>query len=643
MANSRTDNVVSVLVAWLLAGSGVDAWAATGEAIARAKGWEGAQHMAERVLAGRLAPSSGDSLLLVGVGSVGGMFEGSAGQLGKIEVPAGATTAFGSDAAIVRGLVSREYDALMITDPGVAQGQGRVSIYLGGPSFGSTPNLTIQGEAAGDLFGASVADIGDVNGDGFGDFAVGSPGYASGKGKVYVFLGGPSPSTTPALAFTGNAAGDLFGSAISAAGDVNGDGFPDFAVGSPGAQGGVGTVTIFRGGTSPSSTPLQTITGPVSPSYGQRPRFGSFLFGGKDLSGDGRPDLVVGAPGVAGERGSVYVYRDSAGVLGPAGQEFPGVSAFDHFGSSLSAAAFISDAANNLAVGAPGASEGRGTVSLFASAGGAVTPPMTVLTGTSPDDQFGYSLGAGRLFVSAPAPQLLIGAPFADSGTTAPNAGAAYFYAWPPALAVQERAVTVEADGSVLRANTYTSTRPRLVIRLSGADAVDTLLSHVTIDGITQKVTRILPPSGTRSGAKPASTQMAAAIVVPAVSLTEGPHVLRAYLEDQGHTVGGTVEVKFLAAERLRIVAPLVFPNPAPGSAKMRFTLTRPAAYELELYDVCGRRVDRLAQGQGLPEENELRFGRTANPMSPGVYFYVLSAAYQGQRASAKGRVVFLR
>jgi hypothetical protein len=562
---------------------------------------------------------------------------------GIVDAPSGSSVAFGSDGAIVDHFASHTFDAVVAGDPGFGGGRGRVVVYLGGLAFNPTPSLILDGESQGDLFGAAVGYLGDLNGDGFGDIAVGAPGRGSGKGRVYVFLGGASPSASPALTIDGGAAGDLFASSIARLGDINGDGYADFVVGAPGADGGRGSVSVFHGGAELPSTPSQVIAypGPAS-AYGERPRFGSALAGGGDLNGDGPPDFVVGAPGVSFERGSIFVYKGGSGTIDPAGQEIPGSTAFDKFGATVVLDSLRYSSEMDLAVGSPGADEGRGVVSEFFGGVGFDSRSDGLLSGEHPDDAFGYSVGSGRLFVQAPVPQLMVGAPLNDIGVT--NGGAVYYYAVPPALAVEERPVTVEADGLALRPNTYTSTQPRLVISLSGADAVDTLLSQVTIDGTPQKVAHLSSSLGTQSGAKPATSQMAAAIVIPAVSLTEGPHVLRAYLKDQAHTIGGSIEVHFLAAERLQIIAPLVYPNPAPGIARMRFTLTRAAAYELELYDVSGRRLHQLAQGQGLPEENDLHFDRTVSgPISPGVYFYVLSAQYQGQRAMTRGRVVFLR
>ena len=88
--------------------------------------------------------------------------------------------------------------------------------------------------AAGRLLRVSVATAGDVNGDGFDDVVIGAQlhdGTLDNQGRAYVYHGSASGlSDTPAWTAEGEAAGDLFGTTVSTAGDVDGDGYDDVLV-----------------------------------------------------------------------------------------------------------------------------------------------------------------------------------------------------------------------------------------------------------------------------------------------------------------------------------------------------------------------------------------------------------------------------
>jgi hypothetical protein len=112
--------------------------------------------------------------------------------------------------------------------------EGGAFLFLGSPSgLSSVPAWTFECNQAGARCGESVSAAGDVNGDGYDDVLVGAPYYDAGEtdeGRAYLFMGSPSGlSTTPDWIQEGNQPGAAFGF-VAGAGDVNGDGFDDVLV-----------------------------------------------------------------------------------------------------------------------------------------------------------------------------------------------------------------------------------------------------------------------------------------------------------------------------------------------------------------------------------------------------------------------------
>lgn len=168
-----------------------------------------------------------------------------------------------------------------------------ISVFYGSATgFASTPNVVLSAPMGASSFGSALDAAGDVNGDGFGDLVVGAPSTASGRAYVY-FGSATGVATTPSLSFAG-AAGDEFGTGVGGVGDVDLDGYGDFAVGAPNAMvpavGAVGTATVYLGRAS------MPIAGPILLGIAVGERFGASITGGGDFDADGFADVVVGAP-----------------------------------------------------------------------------------------------------------------------------------------------------------------------------------------------------------------------------------------------------------------------------------------------------------------------------------------------------------
>jgi glycosylphosphatidylinositol phospholipase D len=194
----------------------------------------------------------------------------------------------------------------------------------------------IDGAAPGDHCGISVAGVNDVNGDGIADMLIGAPA-AGNAGAAYVVFGrdasvaGPFPPSLvvdeldglSGFKLVGEGFGDGMGQAVASAGDLNGDGVADLAIGAPTAESRMmlsagRTYVIFgRDRTSPAPFPrvlsvssLDGISGFRIDGSGVIHRSGFSVASAGDMNHDGMPDLIIGARGAdEGEErtGAAYV------------------------------------------------------------------------------------------------------------------------------------------------------------------------------------------------------------------------------------------------------------------------------------------------------------------------------------------------
>ncbi|HEU4723894.1 MAG TPA: integrin alpha, partial [Candidatus Eisenbacteria bacterium] len=211
-----------------------------------------------------------------------------------------------------------------------------------------SPFLRLTGAEPGDRFGVSVSAAGDVNGDGFPDVVVGaewSDADAVNAGRAYVYFGGPGSDDVPdvTLQVPMVQARALTGYAVAIAGDLNGDGWKDIAVGSPVSQ-FMGRVFLYWGGPSLDAISDRTLSGLRSLEF-----FGAALAGIGDATGDGYDDLWVGAPRFVPVNASTtrvgrgYLFRggpDADGVVDVTFEARPvgGITSELQFGTSVASA-----------------------------------------------------------------------------------------------------------------------------------------------------------------------------------------------------------------------------------------------------------------------------------------------------------------
>ncbi|MCH6256312.1 FG-GAP-like repeat-containing protein [Puniceicoccaceae bacterium K14] len=316
---------------------------------------------------------------------------------------------------------------------------------------------------AGEQVGEALA-VGDFNGDGFPDLAIGAPGYdlsdTDNTGAVFILHGdshgltGRGYEQVWTQASDGvplsSEAGDRFGTSL-AAGDFNGDGNDDLAIGLPYEEvSGVtaaGAVLVLYGTpfglTSDNARNFtQTFGGLSSESFDY---FGWALTAG-DYNNDGHDDLAIGilneTVGNVDNAGAVMVLHGSSSRLQTGNRQYihqdqpntwNSAEVGDGFGRALATGDFDNDSFDDLAVGISremvSSQPGAGAVHVFYGSSDSLDQDIFVSQAgfsggedirgaTETNDYFGESLAAGD-FNGDGTDDLAIGVPGEDIGTVA--------------------------------------------------------------------------------------------------------------------------------------------------------------------------------------------------------------------------------
>ena len=478
-------------------------------------------------------------------------------------------------------------------------------------------------------FGASVSGVCDVNGDGAGDLVVGAPteavadeaaNGAFGAGRAYV-LSGADGSALHALVSPRPEGNGEFGRSVAAVGDVDGDGRCDLAVGAPGEFFYTGRTYVFSGATGALLLEID------SPLVDRNPGsvfvlFGSAVAGAGDVNGDGRPDLVVGAPRAQEEaestpgEGRAWVFSGADGsVLHALRAPQPGDNAA--FGNAVAGVGDVDgDGRPDVAVGSYGyggryggsplGSLGRAYV--FSGASGAalhVLESLDSVEGERRDGRYGWSVaGAGDVDGDGRA-DVAVGAP--GEGDEGPG-GDGY-------SSGQGRVyVHSGADGSVLSVlqsplADYTPGQSNV------AGGFGAALAAADLDGDGRADLVVGAPSEGAGNVERAGRAYAFSALRPAP--TSG--------------AGGPAEAGAVGAP---------FPNPARSAVSVPVTLARPGAVHVVAYDVLGRTVGQAA-AEGLPSGSHTVRLDVAG-WAPGTYVVRVEVGSDSSEAYAR-RVVVVR
>ncbi|HEX5011443.1 MAG TPA: FG-GAP-like repeat-containing protein [Planctomycetota bacterium] len=269
------------------------------------------------------------------VGLLAGAFAGS------LAAPAGAQTVLHTFA----GAAGDQLFANAVAGAGDVDADGFPDVLIGargddtvaqdaGATFvdsGRTGALLLSwlGEAEGDEFGWSVAEAGDVNGDGHDDVIVGAfrhDGVGANSGRAYVFSGADGATL---FVLDGTGADDEFSVGVSGVGDIDGDGVPDVAVGAHhDDDNGLnsGSVRVVSGA---NASQIYLFLGDEAGDD-----LGHVLAGIGDINADGVPDIIAGLHDIP-DPGQARIY---SGADGAVLFNFVGSTGFDFYGHAVAGA-----------------------------------------------------------------------------------------------------------------------------------------------------------------------------------------------------------------------------------------------------------------------------------------------------------------
>lgn len=279
-----------------------------------------------------------------------------------------------------------------------------MAVAQGGWRLDRTHYLSSDSASSGTI--APLAGVGDINQDGFGDYLVGRPhddvnGIAA-AGRVVVYSGASHEQMGH---IKGTEHFGQIGRAAAAAGDVDGDGVPDLLAGTSLADGPNGQVSVGFAGLYSGATfsPIWTWSG-----SSQLEKFGSSLAASGDVDGDGVTDLVVGASS-SNAPGSVHVF---SGQTGARILQVSGSSPDDRFGYAVAGLGDVDgDGRADILIGAPGLGGDPGYALAVSGASGRV---IWQLDGATAHDNFGRSVSSIGDQDGDGIRDAVIGAPYAD-------------------------------------------------------------------------------------------------------------------------------------------------------------------------------------------------------------------------------------
>jgi len=332
------------------------------------------------------------------------------------------------------------------------------TINLTFPSLSGIESFRLRGEALNDRVGQVVSGAGDINGDGFDDVVISAPlkdaNEIDRSGQSYVIFGSEVFSQdsiviadidgTNGFVINGDNVRGESGRSLSAAGDLNGDGFDDLLIGARGSVGNdiPGAAYVLFGSDGEFATPFELLNINGINGFELIPEgvdsFGNSVSSAGDINGDGLVDLVVGAyranPDPFGTGRSYVVFGSDqpypnpfpvASLNGSNGFAIDGLTSSSSGFAVSNAGDFNADGIDDLMIGAPIADPNNinaagSTYVIFGSTSGFSTPldlstingiNGIVINGEAPLDNSGISISRAGDINGDGIDDLIIGAP----------------------------------------------------------------------------------------------------------------------------------------------------------------------------------------------------------------------------------------
>lgn len=226
----------------------------------------------------------------------------------------------GAKVAAAGDLTNDGVPDLLVGAPLYGEGDGGAVYLVAGPLKGSKllqddSHAVFVGQTAGDQLGWSAAALGDFDGDGIDDVALGAPFAETLGGAVYLIAGGSAQDGVGMgnadAAWTGSAFNA--GLSLGAAGDTNGDGLGDVVIGTSGLG-----AFVMHGTPQPTDVELELEADSYIVAADTSDAAGQHVSGAGDVDGDGLADLIIGAPADdrgASQAGAAYVVLGDLAVV----------------------------------------------------------------------------------------------------------------------------------------------------------------------------------------------------------------------------------------------------------------------------------------------------------------------------------------